>query len=345
MLQCNTGLLLSRATVAEGRARRNVGLAPDGISEDGAEHCDSSDDMRAVAPERRDRRFVSGWRTLLPKLKSKLRALLCPGQSRPQPGATWNELPYPTARLFVWRPSNGRVNFGDFLSRVIVDLVLASRGLTLGDETRESFQLIAIGSVLHFASDGAVVWGSGVNGKMPVEQHTFRKLDVRAVRGPLTRAFLTSRGIPVPEVYGDPGLLLPVLAPQRFKRSAGIGPGFVPNLNDLAELDTTDMRGVPVISPLHGWNRCVEAILRHDLILASSLHGLIIAEAYGIPARYVRLSETENLFKYRDYYAGTGRPDFSYASSVAEGLEMGGELPPVFDAARLMQAFPFELWT
>lgn len=283
-------------------------------------------------------------RTLLPKLKSKLRSLLCPGQIRAHPGAPWSDLPYPTARLFVWRPPNGRVNFGDFLSRVIVELILASRGLTLGDETRESFQLMAVGSVLHFASDGAVVWGSGVNGKMPVEQHTFRSLDVRAVRGPLTREFLASRHITVPEVYGDPGLLLPLLAPQRFQRTAAMGPGFVPNLNDLAELDTRDMRDVPVVSPLHGWNRCVEAILRHDLILASSLHGLIIAEAYGIPARYVRLSETENLFKYRDYYAGTGRPNFCFARSVAEGLEMGGEVDPVFDSSKLMQAFPFDLW-
>ena len=99
-----------------------------------------------------------------------------------------------------------------------------------------------------------------------------------------------------------------------------------------------------MISPLSGWNRCVAAILRHDLILASSLHGLIIAEAYGIPARYVRLSEEENLFKYRDYYAGTGRPNFSYARSVAEGLEMGGEPSPIFDPEPLMRAFPFELW-
>jgi pyruvyltransferase len=254
------------------------------------------------------------------------------------------DLTYPTADLFVWRPATGKINFGDFLSRVIVDLMLATRGRTLGDETHRPFQMLAIGSVLHFARDGAVVWGSGINGKIAAEKHSFKRLDVRAVRGPLTRAFLAERGIAAPEVYGDPGLLLPLLAPNRFKRIDGEGPAFVPNLNDLAHLEPGKVSGVPVISPLDSWNRCVEAILQHDLILASSLHGLIIAEAYGIPARYVRLSEEENLFKYRDYYAGTGRPNFGYARSVAEGLEMGGEALPNFDPEPLMRAFPFELW-
>jgi pyruvyltransferase len=286
-------------------------------------------------------------RTLLRKLKKAGVRLARGNGSPPAPaelGGFSHDLPYPTARLFVWRPPTGKVNFGDFLSRIIIDLMLARNGLTLGDETHRPFQMLAIGSVLHFATDGTVVWGSGVNGKIPVEKHTFQRLDVRAVRGPLTREFLMQRGIAVPEVYGDPGLLLPQLAPGRFKPVQDQGPGFVPNLNDLAHLDQYALNGVQVISPLDSWNRCVAAILRQDLILASSLHGLIIAEAYGIPARYVRLSEEENLFKYRDYYAGTGRPDFGFARSVAEGIEMGGEVRPVFNPAALMQAFPFELW-
>jgi pyruvyltransferase len=291
--------------------------------------------------------FLGMERNLLLKLK-RAGALLSGGSSgKPvegQLGGLSSDFPYPTVDLFVWRPSTGKINFGDFLSRVIVDLMLGTQGCTLGDETHRAFQLLAVGSVLHFASDGAVVWGSGVNGKIAVEKHRFKRLDVRAVRGPLTREFLVNRGIPAPDVYGDPGLLLPWLAPKRFKRVQGKGPGFVPNLNDLAYLDRSDANGVPAISPLDSWNRCVAAILQHDLILASSLHGLIIAEAYGIPARYVRLSEEENLFKYRDYYAGTGRPNFGFARSIAEGLEMGGEALPRFDPGPLMRAFPFDLW-
>ena len=252
--------------------------------------------------------------------------------------------PYPTVELEFWRPPGECINFGDFLSRPVVSLMLARHGLTLDDETREPRQLLAIGSILHFACDNAVIWGSGVNGKIPPDRYRFSALDVRAVRGPLTRHFLVGRGIAVPEIFGDPALLLPYLMPGRFFPSHMEGPAFVPNLNDMPVLPSLRLDGIPVIAPTQSWNSCVAAILRRSLVLSSSLHGIVIAEAYGIPARYVRVSERESLFKYRDYYAGTGREEFRYARSIAEGLEMGGERSPVFAAAPLIEAFPLDLW-
>src|SRR5882757_7356873 len=81
--------------------------------------------------------------------------------------------PYPKVDLTYWSPAGG-VNFGDFLSQVVVDLMLAKRGMTLGDETNRKCQLLAIGSILHFARDGAIIWGAGVNGKIPPTDHRFR---------------------------------------------------------------------------------------------------------------------------------------------------------------------------
>jgi pyruvyltransferase len=250
---------------------------------------------------------------------------------------------HPQVTLTYWRPQNG-LNFGDSLSLVIVQLMLASRGLTLLDETAGNHQLLAIGSILHLAKSGAVVWGSGVNGKIATDRHGFSTLDVRAVRGPLTRDFLSKRGIAVPEIYGDPALLLPHLAKQRFNAAQREMPAFVPNLNDLPFVGQWGNNAIATISPMQSWNKCVSDILSRPLILASSLHGIIVAEAFGIPARYLRLTENEHLFKYRDYYEGTGRPDFSYARSFEEAMEMGGERSPIFDPKPLLGAFPFDLW-
>src|SRR5262249_55984021 len=158
--------------------------------------------------------------------------------------------------------------------------------------------LLAIGSILHFAQDDAVIWGAGVNGKIADERHRFTRLDVRAVRGPETRAFLAARGVTAPEVYGDPALLLPRVAPGRFEATRARGPVFVPNLHDVPLMLSQELCGLPFVTPTQCWSTCVTAILSHNLVLASSLHGLVVAEAYGIPARYVRLSETENLLKY-----------------------------------------------
>jgi pyruvyltransferase len=250
------------------------------------------------------------------------------------------QLPYPQASLYHWRPRDGRINFGDHLSKIIVGQLLASRGLTFDDETRKRARILAVGSILHFARNGDIVWGSGINGKVPESACTAERLDIRAVRGPLTAEFLRKRGFTVPEVFGDPGILVRALFADRFVVSATEDFAFVPNLHDLHLVD-----GVKnTVSPLDGWNRVVAKITRAKLVLSSSLHGIVVAESFGIPARYVRLSETESLFKYKDYVYGTGRKEFEYATSLPQGLEMGGMPLPSFDPAPLINSFPWDAW-
>jgi pyruvyltransferase len=248
--------------------------------------------------------------------------------------------PYPHVELVWWIPAGHFLNFGDALAHVIVAQMLARHGRSLMDETERPARLLAIGSILHYAKDGDVIWGTGVNGKSAASDHQFTSLDVRAVRGPLTRDFLRKLGIEAPEIYGDPALLLPTLFGGAF-RATGTQPyAVMPNLYDLDLLNGVSN----VVSPLLGWNRCVERILESRLVIASSLHAIIVAEAFGIPARYVRLSETEHLFKYEDYVLGTGRTRLDYARSVGEAVEMGGMPATSFDAERLLQSFPIDLW-
>ena len=257
-------------------------------------------------------------------------------------GSASSQSEFPRVDLFYWSPSGNQQNFGDHLSKIIVTKLLADKQHLLDEETVQAHTLFAVGSILHFAQSGDVVWGSGVNGKIASAEHKFDALDVRAVRGPLTRAFLQERGIEAPEIFGDPALLLPSLFPDRFAPSAQHDYVFVPNLHDIEIANSLNIENV--VSPLQTWNTCIEQILSGNFVIASSLHGLVIAEAYGIPARYLRLSEEENLFKYNDYVMGTGRGGIEAASSIEEALEMGGMPPPVFDAQRLIDAFPIDLW-
>jgi pyruvyltransferase len=258
-----------------------------------------------------------------------------------RPAAT-PRLPYPHLDLFHWSPRDGSVNFGDRLSDIVCRQMLAGRGLSFDDQVARSCRLLAIGSILHFAENGNHVWGSGWNGKVAEEHFKARHLTVHAVRGPLTAEFLRRRGIQVPEVFGDPALLLPQLFGNRFRPTPMRDHVFVPNLHDIAVVGNHPN----VVSPLWGWNVTLRSVLNARLVLASSLHGLIVAEAFGLPARYVRLSQTEDLFKYRDYYLGSGRneADFVFARSIEEGLEMGGAPPVRHDPTPLLQAFPFGLW-
>jgi pyruvyltransferase len=232
-------------------------------------------------------------------------------------------------------------NFGDLLGPVIVRALVREFGLRAdaGDA-----RLLAIGSILHLAEFGDVVWGPGLNAKAGTELSSLPTLDVRAVRGPFTRALLEQRfGQPAPEVYGDPGLLLGalsprlVVAPERRRRALSI----VPNLNELAEVHDRDN----VVNPRWPLRRVLSLIATSRLVVGSSLHGIIVAEALGVPARAVRTS-AESALKYQDYYVSTGRdPETVLADDVAEAVARGGVAPPRWDPVPLLSAFPRDLWT
>ncbi|GLK15628.1 polysaccharide pyruvyl transferase family protein [Herbiconiux flava] len=235
----------------------------------------------------------------------------------------------------IRRPVN---NFGDLLGPVIVDEMVARQSLTPPARDR---RLVSVGSIMRMARDGDVVWGTGVNGKTMSEPFTATKLDVRAVRGPLTRAFLAEQGIKSPAVYGDPGLLVGHLWDRRevARGVAEVDHVVIPNLHDHARVQHRS----DVIDPTAPLWEVVKRIAAADFVVGSSLHGVIVAESFGIRARLVR-SSTEPLFKYEDYYRGTGRETFGVAESVDEALSMGGESLPDWDPAPLMAAFPSDLW-
>jgi pyruvyltransferase len=243
--------------------------------------------------------------------------------------------------LLYWKSSLG-VNFGDYLSSVIVTKMAADADCFLDEERSQPIRLLAIGSILHFARDGDVIWGSGVNGKIPVESHTFRQLDVRAVRGPLTRDFLMRRGIAVPDVYGDPGILVADLLAERFPKSVErkAPVAFVPNLHDLPAMKGWEN----VVSPLDPWHSVVRRISEARHVISSSLHGLVVADAFGIPCSYLRLSEEENLFKYEDYVLGVGRGRLTVTHSREQALRATPMEAVAPDLAKLKASFPYDLW-
>lgn len=246
---------------------------------------------------------------------------------------------YPRINIFYWSPE-GRLNFGDYLAYAVVARMLALQELVPNEPSENPTSLFSIGSVLHFARDGDTVWGSGRNGKISGEEHRFSRLDARAVRGPLTRAFLGERNIECPAIYGDPALLIPRLFPSRFTWTPTPGKvGIVPNLNDLSLVN--DPR---VIDPTQRWDAVIDEILSCEFVVASSLHGLIVADAFGVPCAQVRFSSTEHDFKYSDYHLGAGRSEFWSSDTVEEAL-CRGALPPIsFDPEPLLAAFPYDLW-
>ncbi len=239
-------------------------------------------------------------------------------------------------------------NFGDLLGPLLVArMVGSSVSRTEDASVPEGPTLLSVGSVLHFAPRGSVVWGSGVNFKVSAAIPEFvDTLDIRAVRGPLTARALRSHGGRVPEVYGDPGLLLPRYLPELSNWSR-LGRGdalFVPNLNDAAtQLPLARAAGIRAVAPDAPLDHVLQMIAESGFVVASSLHAVVVAESLGIPARFV-LSQTEHRFKYHDYLLGTGRQGVTLATDIAEALSLGGQPVVEADLEPLDAAFPHDLW-
>lgn len=250
--------------------------------------------------------------------------------------------------LYWWRPRPkfgvipGRKNLGDELSPFIV--ANAKRELGIQSAWRATGRkLLAIGSIINHAENGDVLWGSGINGIKQDSDYRFTSLDVRAVRGPHTAAFLRQRGISTPDVFGDPGLLISrYVKPSRPR--GGKGALYIPHFRD----ETRDEPGIRSLRTFGtDFQLFVDTIWESDVVYSASLHGLVIAEAYGVPAVLVANAKTETALKYEDYYFGTGRLKFPTAGSLAEAKTLepvhGPEIEIVH--ARLLNAFPRELWS
>jgi pyruvyltransferase len=267
----------------------------------------------------------------------------------------------PSIDIYAWNPraplSEGRFgrhlrlrrrvnNFGDLIGPLIVDGMRERLALAHRPATR-STQLLTVGSVVHAARPNAVIWGSGVNGRFAPGRYRVRNLDVRAVRGPLSRDFLRDLGIEVPPVFGDPALQLPRFRPDLTRVPKEVRVTAIPNLNEVREPEWQRARqrsDVRYLDPRSALETCLQVIAASELVVGSSLHAVIVAEALGVPARLVTPT-VEPIFKYTDYYSGTGRPSFTPARTVDDALLLGGEPSPDWDPEPLVASFPSDIWT
>lgn len=225
----------------------------------------------------------------------------------------------------------GFPNFGDQLSASVVEWATGVP-VTWAPAWYDR-KILGVGSILQRAlSASDYVWGSGLIRDLKVDPP--QGVTFLAVRGPMTRHNIRAD---VPEVFGDPALLLPLFCTRPVETLYSVG--IVPHFHDYEAVDKDDP-GVQVIDVTRPWEDVVDAIRSCELIVSSSLHGVIVAEAYGIPAVWVRISDgvIGGSFKFHDYLLATGRdpaPPIEWEGGLAEVVRM--PLPPIeFDPEPLL---------
>lgn len=239
---------------------------------------------------------------------------------------------------------DGLGNLGDMLSPIVVNNVLDKYHIDPNTNIKKTTHLYAIGSIISQGFSDATIWGSGFlfdpgdSIETKVKYKMLRKLDVRAVRGPRTKEVFDRLGVKCPALYGDPAVLMPLFYRPNIveKREYRVVLHFRHETlyNDYLSILTNDYR------------KFIDDLCSSNLVISGSLHGIILAEAYGIPAVFLQDRPNVYMFKYKDWYESTGRSEFPIARTVEEALQI---CPPPIPNLQEMQkllldTFPADLW-
>lgn len=221
-------------------------------------------------------------------------------------------------------------NIGDILNEMLIEKLY---GIQVKEDLHIKAEMISIGSILdRLLSNGKVgqllklqkyadtdnpihVWGTGFMHLYEDEQEFVRPMKIHALRGELTRQQVSQ--IAKKEchcVLGDPGLLASLLLKKRPEKKFDVGiiPHYVDEKNPVFEQmkKCYKKQGMTalIIDVKEEPMKVLRQIAKCKVILSTSLHGLIIADSFGIPNKWCEASDKilGDGYKYRDYYSAFG---------------------------------------
>lgn len=227
--------------------------------------------------------------------------------------------PYIISKLFNVKIINSNdyvLNLHDFLSANIYRILnlfikltnkIFSKNKEISIYHKKTF--LSLGSIIGRSNNNTDVWGSGIIKKNEV----IKGGRFHSVRGHKTIERLKELGLKPPKVVGDPALLLPLIYNSKIEKKykLGIIPHYVDY--DLIKNNIND----PSILIVNLRNSNVETVINQILscenIISSSLHGIIVSQAYKIPALWYKFSD--NLagddIKFEDYFSSVSIKNYS----------------------------------
>src|SRR5690625_208223 len=212
--------------------------------------------------------------------------------------------------LFWYKSPSEPFNFGDWVRPLLYEARTGRKPYwcTAGRVKWRGRTVYSVGSILHMIDhpDRAIVWGSGI---IKRDAAITRPREIRAVRGPISRARCLELGHDCPETYGDPAILLPKYLPGKTgnpRYRLGIIPHSV-NMEEARKRlpETSEVLLIDVMRPVQDVCRdicdCASTV-------STSLHGLIVSHAFDVPSAWMGLAAPlyGDDVKFQDYYASAG---------------------------------------
>jgi pyruvyltransferase len=245
----------------------------------------------------------------------------------------------------TWCISN---NFGDALTPWLIEKMTGKAPIYVEPSDYHAKYMVT-GSILNWADKNTIVWGAGLANSADVVNI---ECEILATRGILSRnrAILCGNRN-VSEVSGDPVMLLPRLYTPKTEKKYEIG--IVPHYIDQAIVHTTllncneQIKFINVFDPI---DRVIEDINSCKRVLSSSLHGLIVADAYGIPTKWVECSNKVkgDGFKFKDHFSVTNTKEYKslklhsiFNKNIGELIQIIGSNTVKYDDKLLWESKPF----
>ncbi len=199
------------------------------------------------------------------------------------------------------------------------------------------------------------IWGPGLMHQYEhVNQETIRPFIIHALRGEKTRKRLEEileKNISC--VLADPGLLSPLIVePNNKKYSIGIVPHYIDKNEEIFKKMLEHYPNSKFIDVQNEPETVLKEISECENIISTGLHGLIIADSYGIPNCWCEISDKilGNRFKFHDYFSsfGTDREVFDLRSGEMPNIDNDFKcnfksINQVYEKQkRLIECFPFK---
>lgn len=206
---------------------------------------------------------------------------------------------------------------------------LSGIGSGLGQFTlaENNFLLATVEKVFGILKPTVHIWGTGFIENKEWKEFYHKNMIFDAVRGKMTKAKveqILGKEIDVP--LGDGGILAPKLIEKGIEKKKKYKVSVIPHFKEQDHIAFQDIAkkfgDAKIINLKDDPHTVIKDIAQSEIVISSSLHGLIVADAFRVPNYHIVVTDKllGDGFKFNDYYSAYDL-EHKYTDVIKDGID------------------------